>query len=239
MPMIEVTDQDFEVNVIEKSHETPVVVDLWAEWCGPCKSLGPILDKVIDATGGKVVGVKVDVDANPGLSQAFQVQSIPMVVAFKDGQVVDSFTGAQGEPAVQEFVNKLLPSEAAMAVDALLEAGDEGSLLQVLTADPGHAVAVVALAQLYVDEGRHSEALDIMSRIAETPETRHLSALARTGAEDAEAAASVHEARLTELLPIVKGDDDARQEFVDLLEVMGAANPATADWRRRLTSTLF
>ncbi|NOX30933.1 MAG: thioredoxin [Actinobacteria bacterium] len=146
MPMIEVTDQNFEVNVIEKSRETPVVVDLWAEWCGPCKSLGPILDKVIDATGGKVVGVKVDVDANPGLSQAFQVQSIPMVVAFKDGQVVDSFNGAQGEPAVQEFIDKLLPSDAELAVDALLEAGDEASLQQVLTADPGHAVAVVAFS---------------------------------------------------------------------------------------------
>ena len=92
--MIDVTDQDFEQQVIEKSHEMPVIVDLWAPWCEPCKTLGPLLEQVIDAQGGKVLGVKINVDENPGVSQAFQVQSIPMVVAFKDGQAVDGFMGA-------------------------------------------------------------------------------------------------------------------------------------------------
>ena len=90
--MIDVTDQDFEQQVIEKSHEMPVIVDLWAPWCEPCKTLGPLLEQVIDAQAGKVLGVKINVDENPGVSQAFQVQSIPMVVAFKDGQAVDGFT---------------------------------------------------------------------------------------------------------------------------------------------------
>lgn len=239
MPMLDVTDQDFEAQVIARSHTTPVVVDLWAPWCGPCKTLGPILDTVIDETGGAVVGVKVNVDENPAISQAFQVQSIPMVVAFKDGQAVDGFMGAQGEPAVRDFVSKLLPSEDELATQALIESGDEASLRQVLDAQPGHEGAIVALAQLLIDGGRHQEALELLARIPETPETRHLAALARTGADEAAAAASEHETRLEQLLPMVKGDDDARQEFVDLLEVMGPENPATAQWRRRLTSALF
>ena len=239
MPMLDVTDQDFEAQVIARSHTTPVVVDLWAPWRGPCKTLGPILDTVIDETGGAVVGVKVNVDENPAISQAFQVQSIPMVVAFKDGQAVDGFMGAQGEPAVRDFVSKLLPSEDELATQALIESGDESSLRQVLEAQPGHEGAIVALAQLLIDSGRHQEALELLARIPETPETRHLAALARTGADEAAAAASEHEVRLEQLLPMVKGDDDARQEFVDLLEVMGPENPATAQWRRRLTSALF
>jgi putative thioredoxin len=239
MTMIDVTDQDFEMNVIHKSMDVAVVVDLWAPWCGPCKTLGPILDKVIDETGGQVVGVKINVDENPAISQAFQVQSIPMVVAFKDGQMVDGFMGAQPEAAVREFVAKLMPSEQDQAIAALLEMGDEASLRQVLAVDPGHDIAVTMLAQLLVDEGRYGEALELLARIPETAATRHIAALARTGADAAADAASQHEARLAELLPLVKNDDAARQEFVDLLEVMGPDYPETAAWRRRLTSTLF
>ena len=118
--MIDVTDQDFEAQVIEKSHELPVIVDLWAPWCEPCKTLGPLLEKVLNAHEGKVFGVKINVDDNPGVSQAFQVQSIPMVVAFKDGQAVDGFMGAQGEPMLEDFVNRLLPTEEQNEIDSLL-----------------------------------------------------------------------------------------------------------------------
>ena len=107
---IDVTEETFETEVLEKSKKIPVVVDLWAEWCGPCKTLGPLLEKVIDATGGKVVLAKVDVDANPGLSQALKVQSIPAVYALYEGRVVDGFMGEYPESAVQEFVDKLLPT---------------------------------------------------------------------------------------------------------------------------------
>src|SRR6188472_727246 len=109
--VIEVTDETFEGTVIEGSSERPVVVDLWAEWCGPCRTLGPIIEKVVDATNGKVVLAKVDTDANPGVSQAFRVQSIPAVYALRDGAVIDGFVGAYPEHVVQEFVERLLPSE--------------------------------------------------------------------------------------------------------------------------------
>ena len=109
----------------------------------------------------------------------------------------------------------------------------------MLAVDPGHDIAVTMLAQLLVDEGRYGEALELLASIPETAATRHIAALARTGADAAADAASQHEARLAELLPLVKNDDAARQEFVDLLEVMGPDYPETAAWRRRLTSTLF
>ncbi len=101
MAAIDVTDATFQTEVVDKSKEVPVVVDLWAPWCGPCKTLGPIIEKVIDETDGKVVLVKVNVDENPGLSQAFKVQSIPAVYAVKDGAVVDGFMGSYPEHAVQ------------------------------------------------------------------------------------------------------------------------------------------
>ena len=181
--MIDVTDQDFNEQVVEKSHEVPVVVDLWAPWCGPCKTLGPILDSVIGEHDGKVVGVKINVDENPAVSQAFQVQSIPMVVAFKDGQAVDGFMGAQGEPMVRDFVSKLLPTEEENQVDALVAAGDEVSLRAALDLDNDHEGAIVALAELLVGDERAEEGLALLQRIPETAETRRVAALARTGGD--------------------------------------------------------
>src|SRR5690242_21056201 len=99
--MADITDATFEQDVLERSKEVPVVVDLWAPWCGPCKQLGPILEKLVAGTGGKVDLVKVNTDENPQVSQAFQVQSIPAVYAIKDGAIVDHFIGAKGEAAVQ------------------------------------------------------------------------------------------------------------------------------------------
>src|ERR1700759_2061725 len=96
-PYIDVTDATFEQEVIERSETVPVVVDLWAPWCGPCRTLGPIIEKVIDETGGGGALTKVNVDENPGISQAFGVQSIPLVVALKDGKPVDGFLGAYPE----------------------------------------------------------------------------------------------------------------------------------------------
>ena len=139
--------------VIDKSREVPVVVDLWAPWCGPCKTLGPIIEKVIDETGGKVVLVKVNVDENPGLSQAFKVQSIPAVYAVKDGAVVDGFMGSYPEHAVKEFVDALLPTEEEVAVAEFLDAGDEGSLRIALSMEPANEDVIVALAELLIAQG--------------------------------------------------------------------------------------
>ena len=235
MAAIDVTDATFESDVLEKSKEVPVVVDLWASWCGPCKTLGPILEKVIDATGGKVVLAKIDVDANPGLSQAFKVQSIPAVYAMKDGAVVDGFMGAYPESAVQQFVDALLPSEEELAVNELLEAGDEASLRIALSMEPANEDVIVALGELLVADGRGDEALELLERIPESDRTRHVAASARVGMVPDDD----HGATLTELLDRVKTDDDARQQFVDILELMGPHDPRTAEYRKQLTLRLY
>lgn len=235
---IDVTDATFPTEVVERSKQVPVVVDLWAEWCGPCKTLGPILEKVIDETDGKVVLVKVDVDTNRQTAEAFQAQSIPAVYALKDGKVVNGFVGAQPEASVREFVAGLLPTEEEDALAGLLAAGDEASLRQVLAAEPGHEHAVVALAELLVakrDDDAKAEALALLERIPESADTRRVAALARIGADTRDDATD----ELDGLLDRVKDDDDARQRYVDLLEVMGPADPRTAAYRKQLTARLF
>ena len=236
---IDVTDATFPTEVVERSRSVPVVVDLWAEWCGPCKQLGPILEKVIGETEGKVILAKVDVDANRQTADAFQVQGIPAVYALRDGKIVDGFVGAQPEAAVREFVSRLLPSEAEDAMGALLAAGDEASLRKVLDEEPGHPVAVVQLAEVLVGKGDPAsteEALALLERIPESAETRRVAALARVGAD---VAGDEVTAELDGLLDRVKDDDDARQRFLDLLEVLGPDDPRTAAYRKSLTSRLF
>jgi putative thioredoxin len=235
MPAIDVTDATFQTEVIDRSSEVAVVVDLWAPWCGPCKTLGPIIEKVVDETGGKVVLVKVNVDENPGLSQAFQVQSIPAVYAMKDGAVVDGFMGAYPEHAVKEFVDSLLPSAEQQAVAELLAAGDEGSLRIALSMEPANEDVIVALSTLLVERGDTEEALSLLARVPESDRTRHVAALARIG----QAPQDDYDEQLTALLDQVKTDDDARQKFLDLLELMGPTDPRTADYRRQLTSRLY
>jgi putative thioredoxin len=233
---MDVTDATFQTEVIERSAQVPVVIDLWAEWCGPCKSLGPILEKVVAEQGGKVVLAKVDIDANPGVAQAFQVQSIPAVFGMVDGQVAASFVGAQGEDAVRTFVEGLLPGEEVSDIDRLIAIGDEGSLIAALDIESDNVAAVTALALLLVEragEGDQDAALKLLERIPESVDTRRIAAMARTEAVDDV------EATLAELLTVVKVDEDARQRFVDLLEVLGPDDERTPAWRRRLTSALF
>jgi putative thioredoxin len=241
---IDVTDTSFQADVLDRSATTPVVVDLWAPWCGPCRTLGPILEKVVGETDGKIVLVKVNVDENPQVSQAFRVQGIPAVYAVADGKVVSGFVGAQPEPAVREFVDSLLPSEEDEKIAALLAAGDEASLRQVLDQQPDHHDAIVALAELLADkpeDGAGDEALALLGRIPETPETRRVAALVRTGAPAPDAGGNGEEitAKLDALLDQVRADDEARQTYVDLLEVLGPDDPRTADYRKRLTRQLF
>lgn len=238
----DVTDASFQTDVLDRSSTNPVVVDLWAPWCGPCHTLGPILERVIDETDGKVELVKVNVDENPQVSAAFRVQGIPAVYAVADGKVVDGFVGAQPEAHVREFVGRLLPSQAEVELEALVAAGDEASLRAALDQKPDHHDAIVALAELLAERrsnGDVEEALALIGRIPETPDTRRVAALVRTGAADGERSGDDIAAKLDDLLDRVKDDDDARQEYVDLLEVLGPGDPRTADYRKRLTTRLF
>jgi putative thioredoxin len=234
--MTDVTDATFERDVLQRSAQVPVIVDLWAEWCGPCKTLGPILEKVVAATGGAVELAKVDVDANPKIGASFAVQSIPAVFALRDAKVVDSFVGAVPEATVTAFVSRLLP--APSEVDGLVAAGDEASLARALEIEPDHPGAVVAMADLLVDRGETDQALELLARVPDSGEARRVAARARLGTGDADGPVDI-DARLTGLLERVKADDAARQEFIDLLEVLGPDDPRTPQYRRALTSRLF
>ena len=233
--MREITDATFDTDVMERSKTVPIVVDLWAPWCGPCQKLGPILERVIDETDG-VEGVKVNIDENPSVSQSFEVQSIPAVYAVKDATVVDGFLGAQGEPAVRDFVSRLVPTPEETEVDRLLAQGDEHSLREALVLDPDHEKATVALAALLAESDRGDEALELLERVPESGEGRRVAALARTGGANG---SDDVDTKLEGLLGLVKDDEAARQEFVDLLELLGADDPRTAEWRRRLSAALF
>jgi putative thioredoxin len=233
--MIDVTDATFERDVLDRSAQVPVVVDLWAEWCGPCRTLGPTLERVVAATDGKVELAKVDIDSNPRVSATFKVQSIPAVFALRDRQVVDSFVGALPESGVEEFVARLAPE--ASEADRLVTLGDEASLRKAIELEPDHAGAVVALAELLAGRGDNDEALELLGRVPETAEVRRVAALARVGT-DAVSDGDI-EARLKSLLEKVKDDTDARQQFVDLLEVLGPDDPRTPAFRKALTARLF
>jgi len=233
---MDVTDATFEAEVVERSYQVPVVVDLWAPWCGPCVTLGPIIEKVVGETGGKVQLVKVDIDQNPAIANAFQVQSIPAVFAFKDGRQVNQFMGAVPEANVAAFVNGLLPTEAEARMSALIATGDEASLRAALELQSDHPEAVAGLAQLLATSDRGDEALALLARIPESTETRRIAAVARAGTD---AVDDDVDAKLDALLLTVKGDDDARRQFLDLLELLGPEDPRTATYRRRLTTALY
>jgi putative thioredoxin len=232
---IDVTDATFQTEVIDRSKSVAVVVDLWAPWCGPCKTLGPILEQTTAATDGKVVLAKVNVDENPAISQAFQVQSIPAVFALRDGQVVDGFVGAYPEHVVKEFVAGLMPTEEQQTVAKLLAEGTEGAFRAALELEPGNEDAIVGLGELLVARGETDEALGLLARIPESDRTRRVAALARVNlAPDDD-----HDATLLALLDSVKEDEAARQQFLDILELMGPNDPRTAGYRKQLTARLF
>ena len=214
---------------------TPVVVDLWAPWCGPCVTLGPILEQVVGETNGDVALVKVNVDENPEIAGAFRVQSIPAVFAVHRGAVVNTFIGALPEHEVRRFVETLGPTEEELELRRLIEAGTESSLQQALEIDPGNEPAILRLAELYIADGRSDDALALLARLPETDAVRKVAAAARlsTTADDD------YDVKLAALLDRVKADEAARQEYVDILELMGPDDPRTAGYRRQLTSRLF
>jgi putative thioredoxin len=253
---MDVTDATFEADVLERSTRVTVVVDLWASWCGPCKVLGPILEKVVAETPGAELA-KIDIDSNPRSAATFQVQSIPAVFAIKDRKVVDSFIGALPEAAVCQWIAGVVHPRSE--ADRLVDAGDEESLRKALELEPGHEGAILNLSRLLVERasastpdsgGGHAgavgrkqpdaeEALALLARLPETPETRHLAARARLLAAGEGGDSTDVEAKLDSLLERVRDDEAARQEFVDLLEVLGPDDPKTARYRKELSLRIF
>lgn len=233
--IVDVTDATFESDVINASMSTPVIVDLWAPWCGPCKSLTPVLEKVVSAANGRVILAKVNIDENPGIAQAFRVQSIPMVVAIRDGAPVTAFQGAQPEHVVQQFIDELLPTARDEEIAALIARGDESSLRAVLDIEPGNESAIVALATMLTSRGQGDEALALLGRVPETEDVRKAAAAARLSMREPDD----YDHQLENLLDVVKADDAARQQFLDILEVMGPDDPRTAAWRKKLTARLY
>jgi putative thioredoxin len=247
MTVIDVSEADFQQQVLDKSHEMPVVVDFWAEWCGPCRQLGPTLEKAANAREGEVVLAKLDTDANQRLAAAFQIQGIPAVKAFKDGKVVDEFVGAQPPANVERFFDGLVPSEA----DRLVAAGDEASLRRALELQPGRADAAVPLARLLLSRGDREGALEIAENVAGSFQADGLrarirledaegvdlaEAWAKLDAGDREGATDV----LIDALPTADGNkDDLRAVIVAILDELGVDHPFARDARRRLASALF
>ena len=214
----------------------PVVVDLWAEWCGPCKTLGPILEKVIGETSGAVELAKVDVDANPQVSQAFKVQSIPAVFALHEGKIVDSFVGALPESAVREFIERLAPG--AGQVDKLVSEGDEESLRAALELDTTNVEAAVALADLLRRTDRLDEAESLLEPFASVVAAKTVLAriaLQRSGVTlDGDL-----DLTLEHLLERATSEDGAKDSLLQILDALGPEDSRYVSFRRRLASRLY
>ncbi|HTU31015.1 MAG TPA: thioredoxin [Solirubrobacteraceae bacterium] len=244
---MEVSEATFQTAVVERSHTVPVVVDFWAEWCGPCRQLGPVIEKAVAARGGKIELAKLDVDANPNLSRTYGIQSIPAVKAFRGGQVTAEFIGAQPPAAVEKFLDSLLPSRA----DELIALGDETSLREAVALEPSRADAVVPLAKLLLARGDQDGALVLLREVPGSFTADGLTArirLVSLSEPDLSDAFTALDSGQTEraldlllaALPAANGaKDDVRRVVVGILDELGADSELARESRRRLAAALY
>jgi putative thioredoxin len=246
---MDVSESTFQSAVIERSRTVPVVVDFWAEWCAPCRQLGPVIERAVAAREGKVELAKLDVDANPTLAQTYGIQSIPAVKAFRDGAVANEFVGAQPPAAVERFLDSLVPSEA----DELVARGDEASLRRAVELEPSRADAAVPLARILYQQGEIDGALELLRDVPASFTGEGLSARIKlerdaatgpdlAGAFEAQDAGDYKLAldRLIDALPSADGArDDIRRVIVGILDELGVDSPLARDSRRRLAAALY
>jgi putative thioredoxin len=266
--VVEVTESTFQQEVVERSMQVPVVVDLWATWCGPCKQLSPTLERLAQQGGGTWVLAKVDVDANPRIAQLFQVQSVPTVVAIAGGQPVEAFQGAQPEPQIRQWINSLLDAlrdqlpgiRAAEQVDAepaeepedprftaaeeAIDRGDyvsaEAAYQQILDTEPDNEQAKAALAQVRFAARAEGADPSAIERADAAPDDLD----AQIAAADAEIAIQRVEAAFDRLVRVVKrttGEDRdrVRRHLIETFELFPDGDERVLAARRALASALF
>jgi putative thioredoxin len=254
VPAKDVSEQDFITEVIERSYERPVVVDFWAAWCAPCRTLTPVLERIADQHPGEVDLVKVDVDANSEVAAAYGIQGIPAVKAFRNGTIVNEFVGALPEASVRGFFDSIVPSEADRIAASGAAATDpseaERAYRAALDLDRDNRAAVLGLAEILSSRGEYPDARALLERLPEDADVRRLRAqidlaeLAEQAPSDPIARATADgdwEPVLERLLQDVRNGDreGAREKMVDIFEVLGPDHPLTAKYRSELASALF